>query len=112
MAGFSSAGKSAMLGALTGTPYVSLHSADPGDTGANELAGVTRQAGALAAYSGGSRALTVATAHSVAGGQTVAYVGLWSASSGGTFYGSFAVTNETFGGAGSYQVDPSTLSLT
>lgn len=112
MAGFSTAGKSAMLGALPSAPFVSLHSSDPGDTGAAELSAVTRQTGALAAFSAGARALTVASAHSVGAGQTVAYVGLWSALTGGTFYGSFAVTSETYGGAGSYQVDASSLALT
>ena len=112
MAGFAPATKDSMLNTITSTPYVSLHSADPGPTGANELA-VTRLVGALATSTGGaaSRALTVSAAHAVGSGLTVAYVGLWSAVTGGTFLGSFSVTSETFGGAGSYQVDPSTLTL-
>ena len=100
-----------MLAALTSAPYVSLHSADPGGSGTNELSGVARQLGALAAASGSSRALTVATTHSIGAGQTVAYVGLWDAATSGNFLGSFSVTSETYGGAGTYQVDPSSVSL-
>lgn len=115
MAGFSTTGKNTMLGALPSAPYVSLHSADPGDTGANEISGgspaYSREVGALAAASSSSRALTVATEHDVPPSTTVAYVGLWSAASAGTFYGAFAVTSETFTGQGTYQVDPSSVSL-
>jgi hypothetical protein len=56
MSGFSNAGKDLMLAALPAAPKVSLHSADPGDAGANELTtagGIyARQTGALAAAAG------------------------------------------------------------
>ena len=39
MTGLSSAGEAAVLTPLTTTAYVSLHTADPGDTGANEISG-------------------------------------------------------------------------
>jgi hypothetical protein len=116
MAGFSTIGKNTMLNALPAAPYVSLHSSDPGDTGAAEIAGgapaYARQTGALATSTTSARSLTVASTHNVPASTTVAYVGLWSAASGGTFYGSFSVTSETYGGQGTYQVDSSNLSLT
>lgn len=116
MAGFSTTGKNTMLGGLPNGPYVSLHTADPGDTGASEVSGgspaYARKVGVLAAASSGSRALTVASQHDVPASTTVAYVGLWSAATAGTFYGSFAVTAETFSGQGNYQVDASTVSIT
>jgi hypothetical protein len=55
--------------------------------------------------------LTVATAHGVPAGSTVAYVGVWSAD-GTTFLDSFQVTSESYNGQGTYQVDASTLGLT
>ena len=39
MTGLSSAGESAVLAPLTASAYVSLHTADPGNTGANEISG-------------------------------------------------------------------------
>lgn len=115
MAGFSTTAKDLMLAALPSAPQVSLHSSDPGDTGANELTGgdYARLTGSLAAAAGTgpvTRTLTVASAHDVPGGSTVAYVGVWSAD-GATFLDSFAVTTEVYAGDGTYQVDPSTLGL-
>ena len=39
MTGLSSAGEAAILAPLTATAYVSLHTADPADTGASEISG-------------------------------------------------------------------------
>jgi hypothetical protein len=115
MAGFSVNGKNLMVGALPAAPMVSLHSADPGNTGANELAGggYAKLVGALAAAGGAGpvlRHLTVAGQHTVPAGSTVAYVGVWSAD-GATFLDSFAVTAESYSGAGFYQVNDSTIGL-
>jgi hypothetical protein len=46
----------------------------------------------------------VACAFDVPAGSTVAEVGYWSAVSGGTFYGSRAVTSESFTGQGTYTI--------
>lgn len=79
----------ALAGGLTAgnTYYMSLHSADPGTTGANEIAGTTRQPVTFNAPSGGSQ--TMATTQgsftsmpSVAGN---VWVGLWTAVTAGTF---------------------------
>lgn len=100
-----------MANALTSTPSVSLHSADPGTTGANELSGgspaYARKTGALGAASSGVRTLTVSAVHDVPSGSTVAYVGLWD---GATFLGGFPVTSVgPYGAQGTYQVDSSPI---
>lgn len=114
--GLNDTAKNAMLDHLVSLiGYGSLHSADPGAGGANELAGGTpayaRIAAAWAAASGGSVALSGSMQFDVEAGDTVAYVGLWSAITGGTFYGSDAVTNETFGGQGTYTVTSGSISV-
>lgn len=40
----------------------------------------------------------------VDGGETVNHVQYWSASTGGTYYGSSSVTEETFAGSGTYTI--------
>lgn len=97
------------LGALI--KYMSLHSADPGTTGASELSGgsYARQAvtfGAAAADgttpTQADKALTNQPAWPVPAGGQVAYIGWWSAATGGTFYGSEQVPAETYNQAGTY----------
>jgi len=70
---------------LNGVTYTlaSLHSAYPGTTGANEIAGggYAQQAITVNAASGGSRALNAAVSFSV-NGVTVRYIGFWN---GATF---------------------------
>jgi len=75
-------------GLAAGTTYwMSVHSADPGTTGANEIAGTTRQAVTFTAPSGGSQTMATAQASftsmpSVAGN---VWCGLWTAVTAGTF---------------------------
>ena len=74
------------------TLYLSLHNGNPGITGANELTGgsYARQLVSLAAASGGSIANDVAlnftSLPAVPAGTPLTHMGLWSASSAGTFY--------------------------
>lgn len=73
--------------------HVSLHSAYPGLTGANELSGgvpaYSREAVAWAASAGGVLTTSAAVpTFDVPAGATVAFAGLWSAATAGTFYGS------------------------
>lgn len=80
--------------------HVSLHTADPGSTGASEITtgGTTRQALTWGTPSGGSvpASPVTFTVDSV----TVTHVGLWAAD-GVTFLGGGATdTEETFGGPG------------
>lgn len=70
------------------TYYLSLHTADPGTTGTNEVTGgsYARQAITFGSASGGSKAST--DAQSFSGMPAEAgnlWVGIWSASTGGTF---------------------------
>ena len=99
MTGLSSKGETAVLTPLTTTCYVSLHTADPLDTGGSEVSGngyarvgpVTfTNAGNNPTVSSNSAILTYAAATGAWG--TISYFGLWTAASGGTYQGSGAVT--------------------
>ena len=99
MTGLSSAGEAAVLTPLTTTAYVSLHTGDPGDTGANEVTGgaYARQGpitfastGANPTVASNSAILTFPQATAAWG--TVGWFGLWTALTGGTFQGSGALT--------------------
>lgn len=116
-AGFSTGAINAMLDHLgTLATFASAHSGDPGDTGTVEIAGGT-PAYARKAITWGSAAAkskaAVATfpVFDVEGGDTVSFVGLWSAVTAGTFYGSADVTDEVFGGQGTYTVTAFTISI-
>ena len=99
MTGLSSSGEAAVLTPLTTTAYVSLHTADPGNTGASEVAGgaYARQgpitfanAGSNPTVASNSAILTYPAATAAWG--TIGFFGIWTAASGGTFQGSGAVT--------------------
>ena len=66
------------------TYYLSIHSASPGTTGANEIA-VTRQPIVFAAASGGSMASTDAQAFTGVPAVSVVGAGIWTAATGGTY---------------------------
>jgi hypothetical protein len=93
--------------AVTDATWLSLHTADPGTDGSNEVTGGTpayaRKQGSFDAASGGERDLTSDLTFDVPA-TTVAWVGLWTAVSGGTFRGSHQVTSEVFGAQGQYVV--------
>lgn len=94
--------------------HISLHSADPGTTGANPTT-ATRVAAAWPAASG-SGDLTI-TSKAFTGGASngaVTWVGLWSAVSAGTFYGGFPIPNNgtndlAFNAAGEYTLNTLTI---
>jgi len=103
---FSTGAKNTMLDAIT-YAQASLHSADPGPSGANnELSGgspaYARKTITVNAASGGSRALNADVTFDVPAGATVAYVGYWAA--GPTWLGSDQVTSESYSGQGTYTV--------
>jgi len=113
---YSTLGKNAMLdalGALAG--FVSLHSGDPADNGANEISGGSpayiRKAGTWNAAAAGSMDNSNAPVFDVPASTTVSYVGFWSAESGGTFYGAADVTDEVFAGQGTYTLTDADLDL-
>lgn len=112
------AAKNAMLDHLgTLITYFSLHSVDAPTDFTTELAGgspaYARKAAVWAAASGGSMSKTAGNpVFDIEGGDTVKSVGFASAVTGGTFYGVADVTDEAFGGQGTYTLTGATLSLT
>lgn len=122
MGDYSTAGKHLMLNALRGvnptTPitHVSLHTAAPGDTGANEVAGgspaYARQPIAFNAPAGGVMDdSTNGAVFNVPAGTTVTHVGFWSAVTAGTFLGGKAISSESFTGQGTYTLTDADLDL-
>lgn len=87
--------------------FFSLHSADPGTTGANELTGgappYARKAPTWSAPAGGVINSTVL--FDVPTGAQVAWVGGWSSASGGTFLDKAQVATQNFNSQGQYQVN-------
>jgi len=91
-----------------GSKYISLHSASPGTTGANEISGGTyaRVATTWGTESGGV-SLGSAVTINVPASTTVAYYGIWTAASGVTYVDGGALpSSETYGGAGTYILTP------
>lgn len=90
--------------------FASLHTADPGTTGANEST-AARQAIAWDAASNGDISLT-GTENFTGGTPSgpCTYVGLWTLVTGGTFLGGFALTgDQTFNAAGEYTLSDVTI---
>lgn len=107
--------KNAMLdhfGTLAG--FLSAHTADPGSTGASEVTGgtygrvaVTWNAAAAANLDSSNQPVL-----NIPGGTTVTHLGLWSASTAGTFYGGLDIVDETFAGDGTYTASDVDVNLT
>lgn len=118
MAGLSSAGRAVMMTAWAGEAvYFSLHDADPGDTGANELSGgspaYARQAGAWDDPAGTELVQDGEVVFDVPPDSDVEYWGAWSAASGGTFYGSGPLDEpESYNGQGQFRLAGARLVLT
>ena len=112
--GLSNAGKNTALDAVAAVgQWLSLHHADPGSTGTNELTGgspaYARQQGVWDPASGGVLTLAGPEVFDVPASSNVTHYGVWSAVSGGTFYGGGAVSaTETFTGQGTYTLDDTT----
>jgi hypothetical protein len=109
-------------GLATAITHLSLHSADPGTSGAGELTGGTpayaRKACTWGTAAGGSRSLSAAVTFDVAAGITVSHFGCWSALTAGSFHGGDALRDgsnnpvtETFGGQGTYTMTTATLTI-
>jgi hypothetical protein len=101
-------GKNVALDALAGVAvYASLHTGAPSTTGANEVTGgspaYARKGVTWAAAAAGVIAMAATfPVFDVPASTTVAYVGLFSALTAGTFYGYWDVTDEVFASAGLY----------
>lgn len=118
----STAGKNLALNALKGTnpttpiTHASLHTASPGDTGANEVTGgspaYARKAIAFnAASSGAMDDSTNGAVFDVPASTTVTHCGFWSASTAGTFLGYADITDETFAAQGTYTLSDADLTI-
>lgn len=96
------------IGSTLGTgTYVSVHTASPGGTGANEASGgsYAREATTWGTASGGTITGSQVTISLNAG--TYTYAGLWSAATAGTFIDQVAISSTTLGSAGSLLITPS-----
>ena len=96
--------------------YLSLHTADPGGTGASEVTGgspaYARKAVTWNAASGGAGHIASSVTFDVPGSTTVAYFGMWSASTSGTYYGGGALSaSETFGAQGTYTLTDADVAI-
>lgn len=94
--------------------HASLHTADPGTTGANPTAAARQPIAWDGPTSGGDLSLTGTEAFTGgAANGAVTHVGLWSALTGGTFYGGFALTgDQSFNAAGEYTLTEITITGT
>jgi hypothetical protein len=107
---FTDAVKNAMLdlidedGAQACT-HLSIHTADPGSTGANEVAGgsYARQAITWNPASGGQKTVVEQPVFQIPASTTITHFGLWNAGSGGTFrFGKALPTPETYSAPSTY----------
>jgi hypothetical protein len=90
--------------------HASLHTADPGGTGASEVTGgsYARQAISWNAASGASKTITATVVFQIPAGTTITHAGTWSASSGGIWRGGGALdASQAYPTGGTY-----TLNLT
>lgn len=104
-------GRNAMLSGGLGDAIglLSLHTGDPGTTGANEVSGgsYARKTVTWGSASGGTRSNSAAVTFDVPGSTTVFYVGFWN-SGGTTFYG-WAPLSGTPKGFGTAQASNDTI---
>lgn len=94
--------------------FISLHTADPSTTGANEVTGGTyaRVATTWPGSPTGGSITGSAIVANIPAGTTITHWGLWTASTAGTFYfGGALAASEVYGAAGSYTLTP-TLTAT
>jgi hypothetical protein len=100
-----------MAGWLTSVAtHLALHSADPGPTGANETTAQRLAADWSAPVAGDLAVAEKAFIRGTPNGP-VRYLGLWSAPTGGTFYGAFTlVGDQTFNANGDFVVSDFVIS--
>lgn len=96
--------------------WVSLHTADPSTTGANEVTGgspaYARKQAVRNAAAGGVAALTASLLFDIPAGTTVTHIGYWSAVTGGTFRGSVQLgAPESFAGQGQLSLTAASLAV-
>lgn len=87
-------------------PYISLHTADPGTTGASEVAGgsYARQSGAFASASAKASVSNAAINYTLMPACTATHFGVWDASSGGNFlWGGVLSASKTINAGDTFQ---------
>jgi hypothetical protein len=101
------AARNALASAIaSGATWISVHTADPGTTGASEAAGVAREQTAWGAPASGD-IVGSQTTHDVPAGGPYGFFGIWTAVSGGTFWGGGALSPaETYAGTGQLRITP------
>jgi hypothetical protein len=101
--------------ATTNWAYVSLHTADPGTTGASEVTGGTyaRVAVTWGAATGGAVANSGALSINLPASTTASYFGIWSAITAGTYMvgGALSPSITTGASAGTVTIAVSALSV-
>ncbi len=112
---YSTLGKNAMLNVLGALAVkASLHTADPGDNGANEVSGgnpaYAKKTVAWSAAGSGTMNLNGTAVFDVPASTTVSWVGFWD-SAGTVFYGGANVTDEVFANQGTYTLTDADLDL-
>lgn len=96
------------------TPYISLHTGDPGLTGANEVAGgsYARQSATFSAASGLSNATSADLTWSSMPSATITYVGIFDASTSGNFIGKISISSRTVAAGDTVKCTSGNLTLT
>lgn len=112
------AGKDILLDSAAAWPpaYLSVHNVDAPTDNTTEPSGgspaYARKAATWAASASGVKALAATLpTWDVPAGFTVKSVGMWSASTNGTLYGYWDVTDEAFAGQGTYSLTAGQVSL-
>lgn len=97
------------------TVYISLHTANPGDTGANEVSGgsYARKAITFAAPSGKSTSNNITLEWTNMPACTVTHIGLWDAASAGTLWWTGQLTvSKTLQAGDAFRIDSGALTVT
>lgn len=97
------------------TPYVSLHTADPGETGASELSGgsYARQSASFGAASGGAVANDAQVEFTDMPAATITHVGVWDAASAGNFlWGGALSASKTTNAGDTFRIPTGDLDVT
>lgn len=97
------------------TAYVSLHTADPGETGASEATGgsYARQSAAFDVAASGATANSGAINFTSMPATTITHIGVWDASSAGNFlWGGSATASKTTQAGDTYQIAAGDLDVT
>jgi hypothetical protein len=95
-------------GIASGITFIQLHSSAPGGSGQNECSSSRHSVTCTA--SAGVVTIPETAFTDLSGGETVKYLGYWSAVTSGTFYGYNALSGDQAANAkGSYTVEASTI---